>query len=90
MWNKRAIAARGRVPLAALADETGAVPLVTDASHAAAVDALFDAAAVAPDGSPDVGFTTPASAFAVLSSMLTLMHVAHAVDVTAIAAFRVT
>ncbi|MEO7336432.1 MAG: SDR family NAD(P)-dependent oxidoreductase, partial [Caldimonas sp.] len=49
-----AVAARRREPLEAMAAETGAAPLVADASNAAAVGALFDAAARALDGAPDV------------------------------------
>ena len=59
-----AVAARRREQLGAIAAETGAVPLVADASNGAAVGVLFDAAAQALGGAPDVVSTTPAGACA--------------------------
>lgn len=49
-----AVTARRRERLDAIATATGAVPLFADASDAAAVGALFETAAQALGGAPDV------------------------------------
>ncbi len=48
-----AVAARRREPLEAIAAETGAPPLVADASKVVDVGALFEAAALALGGAPE-------------------------------------
>ena len=84
-----AIAARRRAPLQAIADATGAVPLVADASNAAAVEALFNAATLALGGSPDVVVYNASQRVRGAFVEVDADAVARAVDVTAIAAFRV-
>ena len=84
-----AIAARRREPIEAIAAETGAVPLVADASNAAAVEALFEAAALALGGSPDVVVYNASQRVRGAFVEVDAEAVARAVDVTAIAAFRV-
>lgn len=84
-----AVAARSREPLVALAAEIGAVPLVADASNATAVDALFDAAALALDGAPDVVVYNASQRVRGPFVDVDAEAVSRAVDVTAIAAFRV-
>ena len=84
-----AVAARRLEPLEAIAVATGAVPLVADASNAAAVEALFDAAALALGGSPDVVVYNASQRVRGAFVEVDAEAVARAVDVTAIAAFRV-
>ncbi len=84
-----AVAARRREPLEVIAAETGAVPLVTDASNGAAVGALFDAAAQALGGAPDVVVYNASQRVRGPFIEVDADAVARAVDVTAIAAFRV-
>jgi NAD(P)-dependent dehydrogenase (short-subunit alcohol dehydrogenase family) len=84
-----AVAARRREPLEAIAAETGAVPLVADASNAAAVAALFDAATLALGGAPDVVVYNASQRVRGAFVEVDADAVARAVDVTAIAAFRV-
>ncbi|CAN5135276.1 SDR family oxidoreductase [soil metagenome] len=84
-----AVAARRRAPLEAIAAETGATPLVADASSAAAVAALFDAAALALGGAPDVVVYNASQRVRGPFVEVDAEAVARAVDVTAIAAFRV-
>ena len=84
-----AIAARRREPLEAIAAETGAVPLVADASNGAGVEALFEAAALALGGSPDVVVYNASQRVRGAFVDVDAEAVARAVDVTAIAAFRI-
>ena len=84
-----AVAARRREPLDAIAAETGAVALVADASNAAAVGALFDAAALALGGAPDVVVYNASHRVRGPFIEVDAEAVARAVDVTAMAAFRV-
>ena len=84
-----AVAARRRGPLETIAAETGAVPLVADASKLADVGALFDAAALALDGAPDVVVYNASQRVRGPFVEVDAEAVARAVDVTAIAAFRV-
>ena len=84
-----AVAARRREPLEALAAETGAVPLVADASNAAAVEALFEAATLALGGAPDVVVYNASQRVRGSFVDVDAEAVARAVDVTAISAFRV-
>ena len=84
-----AVSARRREPLGAIAAETGAVPLVADASNAAAVGALFDEAAQALGGAPDVVVYNASQRVRGPFVDVDAEAVARAVDVTAIAAFRV-
>ena len=84
-----AVAARRREPLEAIAAESGAVPLVADAGNAAAVGALFDAAAQALGGAPDVVVYNASQRVRGPFVEVDAAAVARAVDVTAIAAFRV-
>ncbi|MEO6410373.1 MAG: SDR family NAD(P)-dependent oxidoreductase, partial [Burkholderiaceae bacterium] len=84
-----AVAARRREPLDAIAAETGAAPLVADASSAAAVGALFDAAAQALGGAPDVVVYNASQRVRGPFAEVDAEAVARAVDITAIAAFRV-
>ena len=84
-----AIAARRREPLEAIAAETGAVPLIADASNAVAVEALFEAATLALGGSPDVVVYNASQRVRGAFVEVDAEAVARAVDVTAIAAFRV-
>ena len=84
-----AVAARRREPLEAIAAETGAVPLVADASNAAAVEAMFDAATQALGGSPDVVVYNVSQRVRGAFVEVDAEALARAVDVTAIAAFRV-
>ena len=84
-----AVAARRREPLEAIAAETDATPLVADASSAAAVSALFDAAALALGGAPDVVVYNASQRVRGNFAEVDAEAVARAVDVTAIAAFRV-
>ena len=84
-----AVAARRREPLEAIAAETGAVPLVADASDADAVEALFGAAAQALGGAPDVVVYNASQRVRGPFVDVDAEAVARAVDVTAIAAFRV-
>ena len=84
-----AVAARRREPLEAMAAQTGAVPLVADASNAAGVDALFDSAALALGGAPDVVVYNASQRVRGSFVEVDAEAVARAVDVTAVAAFRV-
>ncbi len=84
-----AVAARRREPLAAIAAETGAVPLVADAVDAAAVDALFEAATLALDGAPDVVVYNASQRVRGPFVEVDAEAVARAVDITAMGAFRV-
>lgn len=84
-----AIAARRREPLEAIAAETGTVPLIADASNAAAVEALFEAATLALGGAPDVVVYNASQRVRGAFVEVDAEAVARAVDVTAIAAFRV-
>ena len=84
-----AVAARRREPLEAIAAETGAAPLVADASNAAAVGALFDAAVQELGGAPDVVVYNASQRVRGPFAEVDAEAVARAVDVTAIAAFRV-
>lgn len=84
-----AVSARRREPLEAIAAKTGAVPLVADASNAAAVEALFGAAASALGGAPDVVVYNASQRVRGAFIDVDAEAVARAVDVTAIAAFRV-
>ena len=84
-----AVAARRREPLEAMAAQTGAIPLVADASNAAGVDALFDAAALALGGAPDVVVYNASQRVRGSFVEVDAEAVARAVDVTAVAAFRV-
>ena len=83
------VAARRREPLEVVAADTGATPLVADASNGAAVDALFDAAALALGGAPDVVVYNASQRVRGSFIEVDAEAVARAVDVTAIAAFRV-
>ncbi len=84
-----AVAARRRDQLEAIAAETGAVPLVADASNATAVGALFDAAAQALGGAPDVVVYNASQRVRGPFVEVDAEAVARAIDVTAMAAFRV-
>ena len=84
-----AVAARRREPLEAIAADTGALPLVADAGNAAAVGALFEAAALALGGAPDVVVYNASQRVRGPFVEVDAEAVARAVDVTAIAAFRV-
>jgi NAD(P)-dependent dehydrogenase (short-subunit alcohol dehydrogenase family) len=84
-----AVAARRLEPLKAIAVETGAVPLVADASDPAAVGELFDAATLALGGAPDVVVYNASQRVRGPFTEVDAEAVARAVDVTAIAAFRV-
>ena len=84
-----AIAARRREPLEAIAAETGAVPLVADASKVADVGALFDAAALALGGAPDVVVYNASQRVRGPFVEVDAEAVARAIDVSAVAAFRV-
>jgi NAD(P)-dependent dehydrogenase (short-subunit alcohol dehydrogenase family) len=84
-----AVAARRRERIEAIAAETGAVPLVADASDAAAVGALFDAATQALGGAPEVVVYNASQRVRGPFIEVDAEAVARAVDVTAIAAFRV-
>ena len=84
-----AVAARRLESLEAIAAKTGAVALVVDASNAAAVEALFDAAAVQLGGAPDVVVYNASQRIRGAFVEVDAEAVARAVDVTAIAAFRV-
>ncbi len=84
-----AVAARRREPLEAIAAETGAAPFVADASDAADVDALFDAATLALGGAPDVVVYNASQRVRGPFVEVDADAVARAVDVTAIGAFRV-
>ena len=86
---KVAVAARRREPLEAIAAETGAAPLVADASNAAAVAALFDAATLALGGAPDVVVYNASQRVRGPFVDVDAEAVARAIDVTAMAAFRV-
>lgn len=84
-----AVAARRLEPLEAIALETGAVALVADASNAAAVESMFDAAAVQLGGAPDLVVYNASQRVRGAFVEVDAEAVAQAVDVTAIAAFRV-
>ena len=84
-----AVAGRRLEPLEAIAAQTGAAPLVADASSATAVDALFDAAALALDGAPDVVVYNASQRVRGPFVDVDAEAVTRAVDVTAIGAFRV-
>ena len=84
-----AVAARRREPLEAIAAETGAAPLVADASNAAAVGALFDAAVLALGGAPDVVVYNASQRVRGPFVEVDAEAVARAIDVTAMGAFRV-
>ena len=83
------VAARRREPLEVVAADTGATPLVADASNGAAVDALFDAAALALGGASDVVAYNAIQRVRGSFVGVDAQAVGRAVDVTAIAAFRV-
>lgn len=83
------VSARRREPLDAIAAETGAVPIVADASNAAAVKALFEAATLALGGAPDVVVFNASQRVRGAFVDVDAEAVARAVDVTAMAAFRV-
>ena len=84
-----AVAARRREPLEAMAAQTGAIPLVADASNAASVDALFEAATLALGGAPDVVVYNASQRVRGSFVEVDAEAVARAVDITAVAAFRV-
>ena len=84
-----AVAARRREPLEAMAAQTGAIPLVADASDAAGVDALFEAATLALGGAPDVVVYNASQRVRGSFVEVDAEAVARAVDITAVAAFRV-
>ena len=84
-----AVAARRREPLEAIFADTGAVPLVADAGNAAAVDALFEAATQALGGAPEVVVYNASQRVRGPFVEVDAEAVARAVDITAIAAFRV-
>ena len=65
------------------------MPLVADASNAAAVEALFEAATLALGGAPDVVVYNASQRVRGAFVEVDAEAVARAVDVTAIAAFRV-
>ena len=84
-----AVSARRPETLTAIANQTGALPLVADASNAADVEALFDAATQALGGAPDVVVYNASQRVRGAFIDVDAEAVARAVDVTAIAAFRV-
>ncbi len=84
-----AVAARRLGPLEAIATEAGAVPVVADVSNVAGVAALFSAAALALGGDPDVVVYNASQRVRGPFAEVDADAVARAVDVTAIAAFRV-
>jgi NAD(P)-dependent dehydrogenase (short-subunit alcohol dehydrogenase family) len=84
-----AVSARRPEPLEAIAADTGAVPLVADATNPAAIEALFDAATLALGGAPDVVVYNASKRVRGPFVDVDADAVAHAVDVSAIAAFRV-
>ena len=84
-----AVAARRREQLDAIAAETGAVPFVADASDAAAVGVLFDAAAQSLGGALDVVVYNASQRVRGPFVEVDAEAVARAIDVTAMAAFRV-
>ena len=84
-----AVAARRREPLEAISADTGAVPLVADAGNAASVDALFEAATQALGGAPEVVVYNASQRVRGPFVEVDAEAVARAVDITAIAAFRV-
>lgn len=84
-----AVAARRREPLDAIAAATGATPFVADASNAAEVEALFDAATLALGGAPDVVVFNASQRVRGPFAEVDADAVARAIDVTAMAAFRV-
>ena len=84
-----AVAARRSESLEAIAVETGATPFVTDATSATAVEALFEAATLALGGAPDVVVYNASQRVRGAFVEVDAEAVARAVDVTAIAAFRV-
>ena len=84
-----AVVARRREPLEAIAAETGAALLVADASSGAAVEAMFGAAVLALGGAPDVVVYNASQRVRGAFIDVDADAVARAVDVTAVAAFRV-
>jgi NAD(P)-dependent dehydrogenase (short-subunit alcohol dehydrogenase family) len=84
-----AVSARRREPLDVIAAETGALALVADASKAEDVEALFDAATLVLGGAPDVVVYNASQRVRGAFVDVDADAVARAVDVTAIAAFRV-
>ena len=84
-----AVAARRRDAIEAVAAATGAMPLVADASNATAVGALFDAAEQALGGAPDVVVNNASQRVRGPFVEVDAEAVARAIDVTAMAAFRV-
>jgi len=84
-----AIAARRRERLEAIAAETGSVPVVADVSTAAGVSALFDSAAGGLGGAPDVVVYNASQRVRGPFVDVDAEAVAQALDVTAMAAFRV-
>ena len=84
-----AVAARRYESLEAIAAETGAAPFVADASNPADVEALFEAATLALGGAPDVVVYNASQRVRGAFVDVDAEAVARAVDVTAIAAFRV-
>ena len=84
-----AVSARRREPLEAIAAETGAVPLVADASNAVAVKAMFEAATLALGGAPDVVVYNASQRVRGAFVDVDAEAVARAVDITAVSAFRV-
>lgn len=83
------VAGRRQEPLEAMAAETGATALVVDASDKTAIHNLFEAAAVALGGSPDVVVYNASQRVRGPFAEVDAEAVARAVDITAIAAFRV-
>jgi NAD(P)-dependent dehydrogenase (short-subunit alcohol dehydrogenase family) len=84
-----AIAARRRERLEAIAAETGSVPVVADVSTAVDVSALFDSAADGLGGAPDVVVYNASQRVRGPFVDVDAEAVAQALDVTAMAAFRV-
>ena len=84
-----AIAARRRERLEAIAAETGSVPVVADLRTAAGVSALFDSAADGLGGAPDVVVYNASQRVRGPFVDVDAEAVAQALDVTAMAAFRV-
>jgi len=83
------VAGRRREPLEAIAADTGAMAVVADASDKAAVDALFSAAALALGGPPDIVVYNASQRVRGPFVEVDADAVARAIDITAIAAFRV-
>ena len=84
-----AVSARRRASLDAIAAATAAVPLVADATQAAEVEALFEAATLALGGAPDVVIYNASQSVRGAFTEVDAEAVARALDITAMAAFRV-